>query len=178
MNSEAFWDVSERAAIVKSPIELTVGILRTLEIPLRDSSVLARSNKQLGQNLFDPPNVKGWPGGTTWITPPSLMMRQGVLHRFVRGLPGLLGPALERGTKMGLKGTDTMALPAEGQNTQMMGKKKGMSAIGPVSPEHWLILAGAPPQNTVSSSFESYFSALLLWMHRQQKASTRHRRDP
>ena len=47
----------------KKPIELTVGILRTLEILLRDSSpVLARSNKQLGQNLFDPPNAKGWPG--------------------------------------------------------------------------------------------------------------------
>jgi uncharacterized protein (DUF1800 family) len=29
----------------------------------------------LGQTLFDPPNVAGWPGGRTWITPATLLQR-------------------------------------------------------------------------------------------------------
>jgi hypothetical protein len=29
----------------------------------------------LGQSLFDPPNVAGWAGGRTWITPSSLLNR-------------------------------------------------------------------------------------------------------
>jgi hypothetical protein len=29
----------------------------------------------LGQTLFDPPNVAGWAGGRTWITPATLMQR-------------------------------------------------------------------------------------------------------
>ena len=63
--SEQFWAENERGTMVKSPIELTVGTLRSLEIPLRDGSVLSRSNRQLGQHLFDPPNVNGWTGGVS-----------------------------------------------------------------------------------------------------------------
>ena len=29
----------------------------------------------LGQLLFDPPNVAGWAGGRTWITPATLLQR-------------------------------------------------------------------------------------------------------
>jgi hypothetical protein len=29
----------------------------------------------LGQSLFDPPNVAGWAGGRTWITPATLLQR-------------------------------------------------------------------------------------------------------
>ena len=29
----------------------------------------------LGQSLFDPPNVAGWAGGRTWITPSTLLQR-------------------------------------------------------------------------------------------------------
>jgi uncharacterized protein (DUF1800 family) len=141
LTDPAFWEISEYGSMIKSPIELTVGVLRSLEIPLRDRNILAKANRQLGQNLFDPPNVKGWPGGNAWITPPSLLIRQGVLHRFIRGLPGLLGPALERGRNMGLKAGDTMMRPSNSDEITMKEKKSAreMIAIGPVSPEHWLI---------------------------------------
>ena len=43
----------------------------------------------LGQSLFDPPNVAGWAGGRTWITPSTLLQRgnlfRGVLFPDVKG---------------------------------------------------------------------------------------------
>jgi len=43
----------------------------------------------LGQSLFDPPNVAGWAGGRTWITPSTLLTRgnlfRGVLFPDVKG---------------------------------------------------------------------------------------------
>ena len=34
-----------------------------------------RMTSSLGQSLFDPPNVAGWAGGRTWITPATLLQR-------------------------------------------------------------------------------------------------------
>jgi hypothetical protein len=34
----------------------------------------------LGQSLFDPPNVAGWAGGRTWITPSTLLQRGNVFR--------------------------------------------------------------------------------------------------
>jgi hypothetical protein len=34
-----------------------------------------RMTASLGQSLFDPPNVAGWAGGRTWITPATLLHR-------------------------------------------------------------------------------------------------------
>ena len=40
---------------------------------------------RLGQDLFDPPNVKGWVGGNSWITSQSLPLRESFVRRLVRG---------------------------------------------------------------------------------------------
>jgi hypothetical protein len=37
--------------------------------------VAAEFKPTLGQALFDPPNVAGWAGGRTWITPATLLQR-------------------------------------------------------------------------------------------------------
>ena len=34
-----------------------------------------RMTGSLGQTLFEPPNVAGWAGGRTWITPSTLLQR-------------------------------------------------------------------------------------------------------
>jgi hypothetical protein len=39
---------------------------------------------QLGQNLFAPPNVKGWPGGDAWINSTTLLARKQFLERMFR----------------------------------------------------------------------------------------------
>jgi hypothetical protein len=38
----------------------------------------------MGQNLFSPPNVKGWPGGEQWINSNSLLARKQFLDRLAR----------------------------------------------------------------------------------------------
>jgi hypothetical protein len=39
----------------------------------------------MGQDLFNPPNVKGWPGGEAWINSDSLLKRKQFLARLGRG---------------------------------------------------------------------------------------------
>ena len=39
-----------------------------------------RMTASLGQALFDPPNVAGWAGGRTWITPSTLLQRGNLLR--------------------------------------------------------------------------------------------------
>src|SRR5262249_15255686 len=59
---------------VKSPAEFVVGTMKSLQVAKIDGdlpSVMAR----MGQNLLEPPNVKGWDGGMAWIATDTLMER-------------------------------------------------------------------------------------------------------
>ncbi len=60
-----------------SPIEYVVGAVRALEMfdPSPSTPVLADWCGRLGQDLFYPPNVGGWPGGRAWITTRSAIGR-------------------------------------------------------------------------------------------------------
>jgi len=60
---------------IKSPIELWVGIRRTLPMQLDNPQAQLVLQRALGQILFYPPNVAGWPGGQNWIDSTSLMFR-------------------------------------------------------------------------------------------------------
>lgn len=83
--SKSFRDPSNYARLIKSPLEYTLGTLRMLDIPVKDGRAVAFASAHLGQNIFDPPNVKGWPGGYEWITSSSLLTRQQLLERMFRG---------------------------------------------------------------------------------------------
>lgn len=67
---------SEKAmwAKIKSPVEFVVGAIRTTqaEMPARFAPVAL---KAMGQELFNPPNVKGWDGGADWINTTTLLTR-------------------------------------------------------------------------------------------------------
>jgi uncharacterized protein (DUF1800 family) len=82
--SEHFWVVENRGTLIKSPVDLIVGSIRNLNIQIHDTGPLSRISRRLGQDLFDPPNVKGWVGGTDWITSDSLLARQAFLHQLLR----------------------------------------------------------------------------------------------
>jgi len=47
--------------------------------------------RQLGQDLFAPPNVKGWDGGVTWITTNTLLTRYNDAQSLVEGTLPQLG---------------------------------------------------------------------------------------
>ena len=63
--------------------ELIVGTVHVLGLPVPEKTQLVRMMQGLGQTPFDPPNVKGWPGGESWITTYTLLLRQQFLRRIV-----------------------------------------------------------------------------------------------
>ncbi len=85
LSSSAFRDARNRGTMIKSPVELLVGTLRIFNVPLGSGQRLAFASRIMGQDVFDPPNVKGWVGGTVWITSDTLLMRQQIIERFFRG---------------------------------------------------------------------------------------------
>ncbi len=73
--SDAFWQQKHRATIVRSPVALVIGAIRSSGIVPTHWQTLPATLASMGQNLFDPPNVAGWPGGAHWITPSRLLNR-------------------------------------------------------------------------------------------------------
>ncbi|MBX9693618.1 MAG: DUF1800 domain-containing protein, partial [Cyanobacteria bacterium] len=65
---------------IKSPAEFVIGTMKLLQVEKLDGdlpSVMAR----MGQNLYEPPNVKGWDGGLAWIATDTLMERFNFANR-------------------------------------------------------------------------------------------------
>ena len=88
--SREFYAPEVRFENIKSPVELVVGALRTLEVRPADSLAFTQALQQMGQQLFQPPNVKGWEGGAKWIDAASFYTRASL------GLPLLYGTEAPR----------------------------------------------------------------------------------
>ncbi len=73
--SDWFYDVKNMGVKIKSPVVLLAGLMRTLDLRFEDRKPMIVLQKALGQILFNPPNVAGWPGGKTWIDNATLMLR-------------------------------------------------------------------------------------------------------
>jgi uncharacterized protein (DUF1800 family) len=73
----ADWFYSEKhlGAKIKSPVELMVEMSRTLGLSSESKKGWLFPQRALGQVIFRPPNVAGWPGGKTWIDNSTLMLR-------------------------------------------------------------------------------------------------------
>ncbi len=70
-----FYSNANTGVKIKSPVELLVGIRRILPMEFAQEEVQLLYQRLLGQMLFYPPNVAGWPGGRNWIDSSSLMYR-------------------------------------------------------------------------------------------------------
>ncbi len=76
--SDWFYDQKNIGTRVKSPVDLLVGIRRSIPMQIENEDAQLYLQKILGQVLFYPPNVAGWPGGFNWIDSSSLMFRMRV----------------------------------------------------------------------------------------------------
>ncbi|WP_295770702.1 DUF1800 domain-containing protein [uncultured Mucilaginibacter sp.] len=70
-----FYEDKNVGNLIKSPVELLVDITRRFHVSYDNPDVLLQFQRTLGQVLFRPPNVAGWPGGRNWIDSSSLMYR-------------------------------------------------------------------------------------------------------
>ncbi len=83
--SEEFYAPSVIRAQVKSPVQWLVSSVRMLGRELPPAMVCFGLTRNLGQDLFAPPNVKGWDGGLTWITTNNLLARYNSAAVLVQG---------------------------------------------------------------------------------------------
>lgn len=70
-----FYHPSVIRSQIKSPVQLSVHLVRTLNAAPPPGKLMADACRQLGQQLFAPPSVKGWDGGAAWITASNLSLR-------------------------------------------------------------------------------------------------------
>lgn len=85
LKSAHFFDPTNIGAMEKSPIDFLIGMIRqlglaavpdfTLQTGARFGRDLTGRLTTLGQTVLDPPNVKGWPGGRTWISTATVPTR-------------------------------------------------------------------------------------------------------
>ena len=73
--SDWFYDKKNIAVRIKSPVELIVNTSRWLGAEYGGDEALLFIQRILGQVLFLPPNVAGWPNGKKWIDSSSLIFR-------------------------------------------------------------------------------------------------------
>jgi uncharacterized protein (DUF1800 family) len=87
LRSRAFFAQRNLGKRVLGPVEFLVGVPRALECfdPPPNSLVLGEWTKRLGQELFYPPNVGGWPGGRAWLTTQGIIGRANYAAALVEG---------------------------------------------------------------------------------------------
>jgi len=85
-HSPSFVDASRHRALVKSPVETLVGALRAVGAR-RTPLWVHGSLERMGQILFRPPSVKGWPSGTAWLTSSSVVERVKAARRLAGAHP-------------------------------------------------------------------------------------------
>jgi len=79
--SRDFYSPPAFATQIKSPVQLVVSTYKKLGLTTVPTIPdFGRTTSGLGQALFDPPNVAGWAGGRTWITPSTLLQRGNLLR--------------------------------------------------------------------------------------------------
>ena len=87
LRSRAFFADKNLGRRVVGPVEYVIGAARALELfdPPSSTLVLAEWAGRLGQDLFYPPNVGGWPGGRSWLTTRSLIGRANYAAALIEG---------------------------------------------------------------------------------------------
>lgn len=77
LRSQLFFADTNIRTRISSPAEFVIGTARALEMfdPAPSTLELADWCGRLGQDLFEPPNVGGWPGGRSWINPRTMIVR-------------------------------------------------------------------------------------------------------
>ena len=87
LRSKAFFAEANLGTRAAAPPEYVVGAVRALEMfdPPPSTVLLADWSARLGQDLFAPPNVGGWPGGRVWVSVQAAVARANYAAALVGG---------------------------------------------------------------------------------------------
>ena len=149
LTSNAFWSTDHRAALIKSPVDLVVGTLRTFDIHPFDLRPAVFACAALGQNPFSPPNVKGWPGGQAWINSATLLGRKQWIDRLFRGSdPTMAADAAQaeepaKGPEGRLRRTMQRGMASYGFDAERFSRSIATSGERSTRIEHLILADGA-----------------------------------
>jgi uncharacterized protein (DUF1800 family) len=115
-------------ALVKSPTELMVHIAKALETPAL-AKAIGLAGGGMGQMLFDPPEVGGWPSNASWISSNNVLERVNFAQATLTGMAKI--PAFKDAHTMHL---DAVVSPATAQ----------LLNTSPDDATRWLILLASP----------------------------------
>ncbi|MBI2761838.1 MAG: DUF1800 domain-containing protein, partial [Chloroflexi bacterium] len=79
----AFYSDRAYHAVTKSPLEFSIGLLRSLGAAT-DGAMALGPLQAMGQTPMNPPNVAGWPGGENWISTTSMIARYNFVTQVLR----------------------------------------------------------------------------------------------
>ena len=81
-------------SLIKSPVEFMVHATRAFgATPAAASKVIAGSGSGMGQSLFDPPDVNGWPSNESWISSNTVVERVNFVTAALAQVKGTLPKA-------------------------------------------------------------------------------------
>jgi uncharacterized protein (DUF1800 family) len=83
LKSAHFFDNANIGAQIKTPMEFEIGLGRQLDVANRD---MPGDMELLAQEIFEPPNVAGWPGHQEWITTTTFPIRSDISQSAIAGL--------------------------------------------------------------------------------------------
>lgn len=138
--SDWFYSEKNIGSKIKSPVELVAGIRRMLPMQIQNEEVQLLLQRLLGQILFYPPNVAGWPGGKSWIDSSTLMMRLRIPQLIYAG--------------------DTFQMKPKDDDDQMMGMKDGSARFGN---DEMMVLPKAGKKNNDYGKGGQQIMATIEW---------------
>ncbi len=77
LSSRLFYHPAFRGNLIKSPTQFYLGLLQELRLDLTPiPQTVGGALRNMGQPFYNPPNVRGWVGGKTWINSSTLAARR------------------------------------------------------------------------------------------------------
>ncbi len=147
--SKLFYSPEVRGSLVKSPVVLVVGALRSMGVELPNPQVLLGSLRLMGQDLFFPPDVDGWPGGMAFINSNTLLLRYNFANYLVHGVSP---DQFKSFANAGVSGSDRRTF-IESQRTE---------EAAPWSPRAQLEKAGLLSRMATARDLVEYFALAFL----------------
>ena len=164
LTSDAFWAEGNRASLIKSPVDLVVGTMRTFGISPMDLRPAVFACAALGQNPMSPPNVKGWPGGEVWINSTTLLGRRQWIDRVFRGADAMSTAAAQEpmAPREALRRTLESGMTGYGFEAERWGRGVDVGVADRAARVTSLVLAMPPAHPVPGNADEAAFVRALV----------------
>ncbi len=87
-SSQLFYRPEFRGALIKSPIQYYLGLCQDLNLDVSPfEGQVFQTLRAIGQEPFNPPNVRGWLGGKNWINSSTFAARRQLVQQLFNPIP-------------------------------------------------------------------------------------------